>query len=382
MFSVDNFYDHIFSNYGLEKTKNLVMVFQPHGSKDLHNLEIWGVNPLTILDFKTKKARYGRLVMHDQEPFFLDYVDTYRKNLIDQKKQFFFSNEHQVESFNILSEYAPKRESGEFFRRALLGDLPPIICHSEANSDDIKILEEHGFISCYYWWHGMIARDWFRHWQYYDCLEPQDKSNNKKRFLLYARAFDGTRSYRRKLVDHCQKYKSMIEYQWEGDPVSSDFSAKIDISDAVFPLHIIAETLFAGNKIYLTEKVFKPMVMSQAFILFGPPGSLRYLRDYGFQTFDQCWDESYDLEIDPEKRMEQLLNLIDHLMELPVDKFQEIYQLASPVIEHNRKRFFSTEFQDDLIREMRQNISQALLEQNQGHKHGLDDKSYPDGQDV
>lgn len=367
MFSVDNFYDFVYSNYGPEKTNNFILTFQPHGSKDLHNLEPFVDSPLSMPDFVTRMCASGRLVMHDQEPLFLDYLHTYRFMLQHQKNLIYCANERQLQRVNRLIEYPEDLSNIEFLKKAVGGNVCPIICHSELNSQDINVLEQNGFISCYYWWHGMIARDWYRHWHHYDCLQVKDKSLSDSRFLLYCRATDGSRTYRLDLLNHCKQYQHLIKHNWNGDHVDSTFSAKIDINDAEPPVHIVAETLFDTNKIYLTEKVFKPMVMSQAFVLFAPPGSLQYLRDYGFKTFDCCWDESYDLEQDSNVRMSKLTQLINNLAKMPQDKFKDLYQRALPVIQHNRQRFFDMAFQYDLISEMRTNMSTALLKQNQCH---------------
>lgn len=371
MFSVDNFYDFIHSNFGFEKTGNFVLTFQPHGSKDLHNLEPFIDIPQTEEQFSNSY----RIVMHDQEPLFLDYLDTYRYLLQEQKNLLRLYSEQQHSKLDRMTKYPNNLTNLEFFRRAINGSGSPIVCHSELNSDDIRVLEENNFITCYYWWHGMIARDWYRHWHHYNNLQPKDKSHHPQRFLLYCRATDGTRTYRLDLLDHCKQYQHRIKHNWHGDQVDSTFSAKIDIADAGPPVHIVAETLFDTNKIYLTEKVFKPMVMSQAFVLFAPPGSLQYLRDYGFKTFDCCWDESYDLEQDSNIRMSKLLQLIDSLANMPINEFEDLYQRAVPIIRHNRQRFFDMAFQDDLISEMLTNINAALLKQNQRHQDGLDNKS-------
>jgi hypothetical protein len=378
MFSVDNFYDFFVSEYGHKKTNNFIMTYQPYGSKDLHNLEPFGFDPNTLAADDFTSTKFKRIVMHDQEPVFLDYVDTYRKTLPTQKNVLTINNNQK----RIVEVLTQKKDQNLFdFMRTLFKESS-IICHSETNSKDIAILNDHGFIDCYYWWHGMIARDWFRHWEHYQDLQVANKSSGQ-RFLLYCRAVDGSREYRKELLNHCQQYQSMVRHNWNNDQVDSTYSAKIDINDAVnSAVHIVAETLFDTEKIYLTEKVFKPMVMSQPFILFSPPGSLQYLKDYGFKTFDNCWDESYDCETDSVKRMEKLLSLIDHIAGLSQPDFQEIYQRAMPIIEHNRKRFFSTAFQDELLLEMRTNMTQALLKQNQRHEHCLDNKSNANGHDV
>ena len=368
MFSVDNFYDFFVAEYGHEKTNNFIMTFQPHGSKDFHNLEPFGIATATITQDHLEKLLklFKRIIMHDQEPVSLDYIDTYRKT-ISAQKNFQILNNRQAEVLERYKKNGLHHDTVFDFMYGKVKDCP-IICHSELHSKDIKLLKENGYLDCYYWWHGMIARDWFRHWEHYQDLAVKDKSQCDQRFLLYSRAVDGTRSYRKSLIDHCKKYQHTVRYNWNDQQVDSSYSAKIDIIDAVnSAVHIVAETLFDTEKIYLTEKVFKPMVMSQAFILFAPPGSLQYLKNYGFKTFDCCWDESYDCETDSVKRMTQLLSLIDQIAGQSQQEFQKMYQKAVPIIEHNRKRFFSTAFQEELLLEMRTNMAEALLKQNQCH---------------
>ena len=205
----------------------------------------------------------------------------------------------------------------------------------------------------------MVARDWFRHWQHHKQLKVVNKATAPRRFLLYARATDGTRAYRSKIVDFFSE-----KFNWHSTEVSSDSSAEISIIDATkYAIHVVAETLFDTNKIYLTEKVFKPMVMSQPFILFSAPGSLQYLRDYGFRTFESVWDESYDIVTNHTQRKTQVLDLIESLSQVNEEEFKSMYDRMLPIIEHNRKWFYSQEFQDLLINEMHTNLSCAFEEQ-------------------
>jgi hypothetical protein len=44
----------------------------------------------------------------------------------------------------------------------------------------------------------------------------------------------------------------------------------------------------------LTEKALRPIACGQPFILAATPGSLQYLRSYGFKTFSGYIDETYD----------------------------------------------------------------------------------------
>jgi len=377
MFSVDSFYDFFVANYGQDKTNNIIFIFQPHGSKYLHDIVGFSIDTETILQHH---GSFGKILLHDQEPFSLGYLDTYRNHLIERKKHLYdLSDDVKKLKFDSMGIKAQTLDSIELMKQTIhegplethRSNIPPIFCHSEINSEDIDTLKDHGFIPCYYWWHAMIARDWYRHWKYYSDLIPINKSSCAQRFLLYSRAFDGTRAYRRKLVDHCARYRDLVAYNWEDRHVDSSFSARIDVADAAPPIHIVAETLFKTNKIYLTEKVFKPMVMSQAFIIAGPPKSLCYLRDYGFRTFADCWDESYDLEIDHAVRLHQICGLIRQLATMPQVEFDRVCQKALEIVRYNREHFYGQRFQDHVMSEFRSNLGQALFEQDQAKQQGL-----------
>lgn len=360
MFSVNNFYDILNSHYGYPKTNTLFKVFKPHGSKDLHDLTYW-----VDLNGPLAEARLqGQVICNDQEPVSVAAFDTYRDSMVVDKKMFQCLRHLSTEAHKEFVDTMSVTNKFSFYHLLQKYCRMPIICHSERNSDDIAQLSSHHFIECYYWWHGMVARDWFRHWEHHGDLGISNKASVENRFLLYARATDGTRQYRQDIIDHFKD-----RYGWEESSADSSFSATIDISDAnCYAVHVVAETLFDTNKIYLTEKVFKPMVMSQPFILFAPPGSLQYLRDYGFRTFSDIWSEDYDLITDHACRKREILSLIDHLAAMSREEFYTLYQKTLPIITHNRDRFFSVAFQQDLMREMHTNFDCAMHRREEHYK--------------
>lgn len=69
--------------------------------------------------------------------------------------------------------------------------------------------------------------------------------------------------------------------------------------------HLILETLFDVDQsggTFLTEKTFKCMKFGQPFVIIGPAGSLRVLRESGYRVFDHMIDNSYDQIIDNTER--------------------------------------------------------------------------------
>jgi hypothetical protein len=65
------------------------------------------------------------------------------------------------------------------------------------------------------------------------------------------------------------------------------------------------------------------------------------LRGYGFQTFGEFWDESYDLETDDVIRAEKVAAVLKQLDDLSNDKKQELFQACWHVIEHNWNWFYN-----------------------------------------
>ena len=83
-------------------------------------------------------------------------------------------------------------------------------------------------------------------------------------------------------------------------------SAKLNIELQQSALwNVVSETVFYHNKLHLTEKIFKPIVSKQPFMLLAAPGNLKYLKSYGFKTFDHLWSEDYDNEVHDEQRYEK-----------------------------------------------------------------------------
>jgi hypothetical protein len=102
----------------------------------------------------------------------------------------------------------------------------------------------------------------------------------------------------------------------------------------------VTETVYTGRRSHLTEKSFKPIALGMPFILTATAGSLAYLRSYGFQTFGDFWDESYDLESDDFVRAEKIAAVLKQLDDLSANEKQKLFQACWPVIEHNWNWFY------------------------------------------
>jgi hypothetical protein len=134
-------------------------------------------------------------------------------------------------------------------------------------------------------------------------------------------------------------------------------------------IYIGAETIFFYSKkhaiegndyLYLTEKTFKSIAMKMPFIMYGQPFILRRLREYGYRTFSDFWDESYDEEIDPALRADKLVNTVKKLTELSDKEFGDLLVQTKDIVEYNYRVFKERESE----REICDTISDFYSEKN------------------
>lgn len=88
-----------------------------------------------------------------------------------------------------------------------------------------------------------------------------------------------------------------------------NFTNDIDqvIIDSQFSL--VIETYFdSPGTIAFSEKIFRAIQLPRPILLYSMPGSVKVLKDYGFELFDDIVDHSYDRETNDIKRQVMLLD--------------------------------------------------------------------------
>ena len=116
---------------------------------------------------------------------------------------------------------------------------------------------------------------------------------------------------------------------------------------------IISETN-DNDDIFITEKLWKPILCQHFFIVHGNHLYLQKIRELGFKTFGNYFDESYDLEPDPNKRIEKIADLIDSLRNF---NWQDAYLSSQKIREHNYNLFWNN---DVYQKEVRKAVSEFL----------------------
>jgi hypothetical protein len=100
-------------------------------------------------------------------------------------------------------------------------------------------------------------------------------------------------------------------------------------------INIVTETYFFNKIIHITEKTYKPIAFMQPFILVAAAGSLQHLKDMGFKTFGNFWDESYDQELDDKQRFRKITALIQSIADWTEEEKTEFTFKVKDIVDYN-----------------------------------------------
>jgi hypothetical protein len=100
-------------------------------------------------------------------------------------------------------------------------------------------------------------------------------------------------------------------------------------------ISVVTETNFQNNDIFNTEKIFKPMVHRHPFILVGPYKTLEHLKDMGYKTFSDFWDESYDDIEDPFERLLKIVEICKDIQSWDDIKKKQFFYKSMIITNHN-----------------------------------------------
>lgn len=281
------------------------------------------------------------------------------------------------------------------------GALVRGIVTSEFRSDDVKrICDHYEWNHYYYFFHGWAVLDWYRGYDKtflisnpqdrtieYSMLNPNRIIGGKRdhRILLYYMMMrnnvkNSLTSFpkicpveQRDVLEIAEKFRytypdivNVLSNQTlpqnfpdeTGHPMHSCWLSLFDLAEKSL-LHVVTETVFFGKKNHLTEKTFKPICLKMPFVLASNALSLEYLRRYGFHTFSDVWDESYDEETDDHKRLEKIAQLLADIDALSAQELAQLHRHVQPAVEHNFQHFYSGEFERILWQEL-QNVLQRI----------------------
>ena len=346
----------------------------------------------------------NKIFFHDQEPiidqFIFAYLDVFNYPTVEEYQTvdnfinclITKSARHRFENQSTISDYLYRQYVNN---PRLLFKLPTSMVVSEKSKLVDTISIKYSLSILYYFFHGFAALDHYRGF-YALNYNKQVIKDYTYDYITFNRLVSNDRSYRCYFVSLLYKHKLIKKGQvsfginnervtWEheltnshsklsskarvhmrkylprdkpliidGTDILGSASADIPrcINDSLW--HIVTETVFYYDKLHLTEKIFKPIVMKQPFMLLGAVGNLAYLKSYGFKTFEGIIDESYDTIVDNDARTEAVVQQIAWYCALSAEEKRSVIEAIAPIVEYNFHHFYG-EFKHIITRELLDN---------------------------
>ena len=362
-----------------------------------------------------------KIFFYDQEPLLEGITDRYL-DIYDAQARFGLEQLLKLNEQDALpyeSSKLPKEIIDQFVADPSRFYTKKVLVTSEHSKLKQQYLEKYNCEDLYYFFHGFAALDWYRGYyalNYDKTIVKQYKYD----FISMNRIINNDRSYRIYFVSLLKEQglleKGLVSFNvtdnlfddWQEEVADKNTklseSAKLHIeqhltnisrliidqaevhgsasaniprtipgfwpmndqpnADALW--HVVTETVFYYDKLHLTEKIFKPIVSKQPFMLLAAPGNLAYLKSYGFKTFEGIIDESYDQIQDNDERTKAVVKQLAWYCGLSDAEKHDIQEKLAPIVEYNFEWFYNG---------FREKITEELLEncQNLFKKLGYDD---------
>jgi hypothetical protein len=316
--------------------------------------------------------------MHDQEPVHLDTFKPLFDKVLQQNTDLWWPPGEGPRSKPNPLGHVVVSERGEYVEE---------LCH------------RYEWTPHYYFYHGWACLDWFRGYDRTFLIARARDRRPTQTFMSPNRIVAGKRDHRVLFLYNIFKHglennhiSAPRECQYERVDISiiaqkyahvyQDIADVFDRADlprlfagedqqemhsyqlgnfteaADSLVYVPTETVYFGRRTHLTEKTFKAIALEMPFVLVAPAGSLSYLREYGFRTFADVFDESYDEETDDIRRIEKVTQLLKHLNNLSVAERHRIHQACLPIVEYNYNHFYSGAFANRLWAELTQMLTE------------------------
>lgn len=149
--------------------------------------------------------------------------------------------------------------------------------------------------------------------------------------------------------------KTLLE-NFDSDKIFSNFNDNYRLMNAdpelyqqAF-LHVVTETIYHYPHNADGEKTFKPISCLRPFILVSLPGALQNLKNLGFKTFSDWWDESYDSIQDPDDRMLAIIDIIEDICTKDIIELKEMLLDMQHILNYNYKHYYDRFLQYQILK--------------------------------
>jgi hypothetical protein len=359
MIRIDEIYNHTFWPWIKTNRPATRMFFcDPFGHTGPEHLYNFGSDAVTEQQY---------VFMHDQEPIQIAAHRALFEDVVRRNSDMDWHWNHAAPGTVVVSEHG--------------------VC--------VRQLESiYGWRSVYYFFHGWACLDWYRGYdRTFLCPHPQHRPRASQTFMSPNRIVGGERDHRVLFLYHVMRNSlnhnhvsapavCPVEHQAVADIAKQYVNIYPDIEQVLAAAHlpwlfqdeitqqmtscwlgnfaeatasliyVPTETVYFGQRTHITEKTFKAIALGMPFIMVAAAGSLEYMRSYGFRTFADIWDESYDQETDDIKRLESVASLLREIDSLSDRERHQLQRHVLPAVEHNWNHFYHGGFEQVLWTEL------------------------------
>lgn len=194
------------------------------------------------------------------------------------------------------------------------------------------------YLVCQNWgWYSESL--WYLHLGY-DQYNPQ-RNYAKKALMLMRKQYQ----HRNNLLSKVNSFLNDFVYSYvdKGIFLPGDIIENGDVFQRHFNpdwynstcFSMVAESNIRTDIVDISEKTFKCFAHQHPFMVFGCPGTLNHVKNLGFATYDNMFDETYDNIIDYNKRLDIIYTNIINFEKKQYD------QITLEKIMHNKNLFFN-----------------------------------------
>jgi hypothetical protein len=326
---------------------------------------------IKMLQIKTYNSSIS--VFLDQYQLWKDYRKFYKNDTSDPVVQahlsgipcFHYTNVmfiNQCQEPIVVIDCMTEGKNMQYYFNQYTSDKHYIIFTNESHCSQqdlgLKISLSYTWIS-YYFFLVMLAIDYNSPLKFSSFLDKEYKFYNSKpmRFISTTGSVRDERTYLKNQLLKNIKYKNFI-FRYSG----VDFGQPSDQFDVIktvpgkFDPHtaILAKYQHAAHQtlpidmynqanfnlvvetdidyeygFFLTEKTVKCLITGMPFLTLATPHFLKHLRELGFHTYGELWDESYDDELDYIKRVDKIVDLCNTLDQFDWESNQAALELIA-----------------------------------------------------
>ena len=373
MYNLNSHYENIANLANSIIAGSRVVYLHPFGATQPENIEL--IDP--------GDGSQPMILAYDQEPIDAHYNSYLVQNVLD----------------NFVDDWG-------FRKKSII-----LISTEKQSKEKDNLCKKFNLVDVNYFFHGACASDWYRGYKFNVGITNPGQRKLTKKFITFNRITGNSRIYRTILiaklsakgllddayasfspvcpvhgthyqdslrkdghkfgistgqVEHLIGALNQIKDPCRIDSVHSDHIPNQSFSIGPLPelmssfLHVVTETMFWDERTHLTEKIFKPIVAKQPFVLVGCYKNLEYLKSYGFRTFDRWWGEDYDNIADPHQRLDAVVDVIEKICKLSLGDLEDMLVEMQEVLEYNYNWFYNPEFVNSIWNELKINLTAGL----------------------